>query len=107
MKFVLIAFQHRVLLYGDTQNKYKNQLQALIKYYSLKPEIKEVVVLSGGYERFEEAYPFICEGNKQYHGQGDAIFPAHILEYIFLSSSLIAQNKLVLKSLGIKYDRLK
>lgn len=100
---VYVDSKDKVLLYGDSEEKYKNQMDALIKYYGMKPEVHEILILCGGYENFEATYPWICEGTKLYAGESDVIFPAHIIENVYLGSSLCANNKIVLQKLNIKY----
>jgi hypothetical protein len=56
---------------------------------------------SNPFQEFNSMYPFLC--TKTGYLSSDSIFPAHIIDNIFLSSYFVAQNKSVLKAMNVKF----
>jgi len=88
----------RVLLYANETESETDNYQQTIQQFQNISYVKEIFCLQGGYEAFFKAYPFLCQ-NVSF----EDVYPAHILDHIFLSSHVVSQSAKVLKNLKVNF----
>eukprot|EP01080_Neovahlkampfia_damariscottae_P004327 gene4327-7683_t len=88
--------QNHILIYKD-ENTDKIFYNKVLNYF----KDEKISQLSNSFDEFSSQYPFLCTKNGLYDSK--MIYPAHIIDNIFLSSYYVTQQREVLISQNIKY----
>jgi rhodanese-related sulfurtransferase len=91
--------KNKILIYKNEETEQELFEKVLNYFKGTKIQQLHIETLSDPFQEFNSLYPFLCSKS----GVSDNIFPAHIIDNIFLSSYFVAQNKSVLKSMNVKF----
>mmetsp|Transcript_47280 Transcript_47280/g.64359 ORF Transcript_47280/g.64359 Transcript_47280/m.64359 type:complete len:211 (-) Transcript_47280:167-799(-) len=82
----------------------KVEFERVCHRFAALPHVTRVFYLTGGFDAFSNAYPFLCSGSPRYLNSGQ-LFPSQITDEgnVFLSSHALAYDPQILETLQITH----